>query len=264
MKKFILLLILFVGWNVFAQEKMNAYKYAVVPSQFDFQKEPNQYGINLLLKYKFQQLGFETFMDTDDLPFELKKNTCLYVTPNMITDNGMFITRVRVEVKNCLNQELFMTEEGNSNEKSYKTSYTVALREALLSFKEYQLDYQPIHEEVVDEVNGEEVDVVIEKENPQEDESTEVLLKKKGAKGFLYDGDQILFDKTNQLFYAEIKVISTNVLLGKISKTSKKGIYHVFLDSKNGVGYYDETGNFIVEFLNEDGTVILHRLQLLN
>lgn len=253
MKKYTLLLILFIGCNVFAQEKMNAYKYAVVPSQFDFQKEPNQYGINQLLKYKFQQLGFETYLDTDELPFALKKNTCTYITPTIIPNNGMFITRVTVEVKNCLNQNLFTTEEGNSNDKSYKTSYTIALREALSSFRGYRLNYQPIPEE----------EVVVQKEYIKEDQPI-VTSEKNANSKFLYNGTQFSLVKTNPLYHAEIKYTDLDKLIGTLSKTSKQGIYHVNLNTKRGLGYYDENGNFIMEFLEENGNVSLQKLQLLN
>ena len=72
MKKHLLLLVLFIGLTAQAQSELNAYKYIVIPSKFDFQKEANEHGLNLLLKYKFQQLGFESYLDTDDLPQELR------------------------------------------------------------------------------------------------------------------------------------------------------------------------------------------------
>jgi hypothetical protein len=263
MKKHILLLTLFIGFAVSAQEKLNAYKYVVVPSRFDFQKVSDEYGINTLLKYKFQQLGFEAFLDSEVLPQELKMNTCVYVKPRVNHKSTMIYTKISVEVLDCNDQMLFITQEGKSISKNYKVSNTEALRKALKSFGDYHLNFQPINEEEVEEVDKTE-DVVVEKEISQDLDTTTVLPKTKGDKNFLFDGNQILFDKTNQLFYAEIKTIRTNELLGKISKTSKKGIYHVLLGSKNGVGYYDETGNFIVEFLEVTGNVSLHRFQLLN
>lgn len=263
MKKYILLLTLFIGFAVSAQEKLNAYKYVVVPSRFDFQKEVDQYSLNTLLKLKFQQLGFETYLDSEEIPRELKTNTCAYIKLSLKHTSTLFSTKIVVEMLDCDAQKLFVTQEGKSKSKSYRVSNIEALRNALKSFNGYQLNFQPITAEEVVKVNEVE-DVIIEKEITQNYDSTTVLPKTKGDKNFLFGGNQILFNKTNQLFYAEIKTIRTNELLGKISKTSKKGIYHVLLGSKNGVGYYDETGNFIVEFLEVTGNVSLHRFQLLN
>ena len=39
MKKHFLLFVLFLSGTAFAQKDLNAYKYIVVPSRFDFQKE---------------------------------------------------------------------------------------------------------------------------------------------------------------------------------------------------------------------------------
>lgn len=254
MKKYTLLLILFIGCNVFAQEKMNAYKYAVVPSQFDFQKEPNQYGINQLLKYKFQQLGFETYLDTDELPTKLKEKGCLSISPNIINFGGVFKTRIIIEVKDCLNQVLFVTNEGSSKHKSYKTAYNIAVRQALSSFKDYKLDYKA--------VTSDEVKVAHVVSN----DGSEVIARSKTSANseFSYAGKKIVMVKSNKLFYAEIKYTDLDKLLGTLSNTSKQGIYHINLNSKRGLGYYDENGNFIMEFLEENGNVSLQKLQLLN
>ena len=65
------------------------------------------------------------------------------------------------------------------------------------------------------------------------------------------------------VFYAEITANTTNKVVGKISKTSKKGIYHVLLHGENCIGYYDETNSFIVEVLEENGNVILYKFHKL-
>ena len=107
-KHFLLLLfVLLIGLTAVAQNELNAYKYVVIPSKYDFQKEANEYGINLLLKYKFQQLGFESYLDTDDLPQILRTNTCLYASPVLHTKSNMFKTVVSVELFDCTNKSLF-------------------------------------------------------------------------------------------------------------------------------------------------------------
>lgn len=260
MRKFILLLTLCVGCTIVAQEKLNAYKYVVVPSRFDFQKDNDQYGLNTLLKYKFQQLGFKAYLDSEDLPRELKVNSCIYISPSVKHKSTMIYTKISVEILDCDKQVLYITQEGKSKSKSYRTSNIEALRNALKSFDGYKLNFKsttkgtlPIEE-----------NQVVRNEIVKEDKPVVVLPSGSVNSKFLYKGTQFSFEKKNQLFYTEIKNSKTNEWSGKISKTSKKGIFHVFLNSKNGVGYYDETGNFIIEFLESDGNVSLHRFQLLN
>jgi len=148
MKKFLLLFVMFLGLTTLAQTELNAYKYIVIPSKFDFQKETNEYGINLLLKYKFQQLGFESYLDTDDLPQVLRTNTCLYALPVVHTKNSMFKTIVSVELFDCTKKSLYKTQEGSSSSKNVKVSYNEAIRKALNSFQDYKLEYSPNQETI--------------------------------------------------------------------------------------------------------------------
>lgn len=148
MKKHLLLFVLFIGVTAQAQSELNAYKYIVIPSKFDFQKESNEYGLNLLLKYKFQQLGFETYLDTDDLPQELRINTCLYASPVLHAKSNMFKTTVSVELFDCGKKSLYRTQEGSSSSKNFKASYNEAVRKSLNSFQDYKLDYRPGQETV--------------------------------------------------------------------------------------------------------------------
>lgn len=243
---------MFIGYSVSAQEAMNAYKYVIVPSQFEFQRKAHQYGVNELLKYKFQQLGFETYMDTENIPEHIMRDNCLVLKPVAKSNSGTFITRVSVEVKNCSNEVLFVTEEGKSNDKSYKRAFAIALRQALKSFNGYRLEYKPKNNEVV----------VVEQQPTQEPITAQPV--KDNSSKFLFKGMQCSFIKTNPLYYAEIKNVESDQLIGTLSRSSKQGIYHVKLDAKIGLGYYDEAGSFIIEMLEDNGNVTLQKLQLLN
>ena len=141
MKKIFAILLITLTCYATAQEKLNNYKYVLIPAKFEFQNTENQYNINLLLKYKFQQMGFDAYLDTDELPRELKTNSCLYIKPLVIVNSTMFKNAVSVKMFNCDNELLFETQEGMSREKSNKTSYNVALRKSLKSFEDYHLEY---------------------------------------------------------------------------------------------------------------------------
>ena len=252
MKKHILIVIFFIGFTATAQQELDAYKYVVVPSKFDFQKKANQYGVNMLLKYKFQQLGFETYLDTDVLPEALKGEGCSSLRPTIISKGGMFTTRLLVEVTDCLNRVLFRTVEGSSKEKSYKVSYNIALREAFTSFGDYRLSYTP--KVKVEEKEEKEI-IVIQAPKLEVVTNNEV---------FFYNKNTYNFIKSASVFHAEISDSKTNAVIGKISKSSRSGIYHVILSDVIGIGYYDETGNFIVEVIETNGNVLLHKFQLVD
>jgi len=180
MKKYFLLVVMFVGLTAVAQKELNAYKYIIIPSKFDFQKEKNEYGINLLLKYKFQQLGFESYLDTDDLPLELRTNTCLYASPVLHTNSNMFKTVVSIELFDCTKQSLYKTQEGSSKSKSFKISYNEAIRNALKSFQDYKLDYSPKQDTVKLELKDDNLDVrlKVEKEITKLKEEVAALKRK--------------------------------------------------------------------------------------
>lgn len=142
MKKIIALLLITLSFCTTAQEKLNNYKYVLIPAKYDFQKTENENNVNLLLKYKFQQMGFETYLDTDKLPHEIKTNSCTYLKPLVITKNTVFKTILHIQVINCDNDVLFETREGSSRTKSDKISYNEAIRMALSSFGDYRLKYE--------------------------------------------------------------------------------------------------------------------------
>lgn len=250
MKKYLLLIILAFSLSASSQEALNAYKYVVVPSKFEFQKEADQYGINTLLKYKFQQLGFETYLDNEEVPKELTEEGCMSIRPTVLSTGGVFVTKFIVEIKDCLNQVLFTTQEGVSRSKSYRISYNEALRQSLKSFDGYKLSYKPKVESTLKSN-----DVLTTNEKSQTVNTKRV---------FIYNTEHVTFEKTNTIFYAEIKSVNSDKIYGTLSKTSKIGLYHIRLNSKTGLGYYDETGNFIIEFLENSGQVSLQKLQLLN
>jgi len=251
MKKYVLLFVLFIGVTALAQKELNAYKYIVIPTRFDFQKEANQYGVNLLLKYKLEQLGFETYLDTDVLPEILRTNTCLYVYPVLYTKSTMFKTTTSIELFNCYNKSLFKTQNGTSNSKNYKTSYNEAIRKSLKSFGDYKLEYSPKKKElIVKEDNQLITNDVVTKDN-----DLNILDNKLNKGSFNYKGEEFLFVKKGLMFF-EIQNKKTSVIIGKmIASGFKKGIYHVEFNGKLGFGYYGENENMIMEFMSSDNFV---------
>ncbi len=110
--------------------QLNNYKYVVIPIQFDFQSEENQYMINSKLKYLLNQHGFTTYMDVEDLPLDLRANSCSALHADLKSDAEGFLamqTKLRLQLKDCRNQVVFESQEGVSRAKDYKDGYLEAL-----------------------------------------------------------------------------------------------------------------------------------------
>src|SRR5690606_40364685 len=100
------------------QEQLNEYKYIIVPKRFDDFKNENQYKTSTLIKYLFEQKGFNAVYD-DALPPDLSQNRCLGLLANLKDDSNMFTTKVRIVLKDCNSKEVFITEEGTTKIKEY-------------------------------------------------------------------------------------------------------------------------------------------------
>lgn len=242
MKKYFLVLIVFLSCTALAQKELNAYKYIVIPSKFDFQKKINEHGLNMLLKYKFEQLGFETYLDTDDMPKALRTNTCLYMEPLLITKSNMFKTTTKVQLVDCDKKILYTSREGESRAKNIKKSYVEALRKSLSSFDTYKLEYTPS---------------VTNYNNNKPKEAIASSSELNNSLKYNYNKEELILEKTS-FSVIEIRKLKTNMLAGKMYISSlKKNMYHISFDGKTGFGYFDENRNLIMEFLDSNNTVQL-------
>ncbi|WP_291107312.1 hypothetical protein [Flavobacterium sp. UBA6195] len=132
MKKLFLLLLLGFSFS-FAQGN---YKYVVVPLKFSFFNENNKYNLNAMTKSFFEREGFEAFYDTDQFPKELAQNRCSALFVNVIENNNLFVTKINIEIKDCYNKVLLVSDLGSSREKEYQKAYVEAFRIALSSVRE--------------------------------------------------------------------------------------------------------------------------------
>ncbi|MFD0964882.1 hypothetical protein [Pseudofulvibacter geojedonensis] len=150
MKRFLFVIsALFITSLVSAQKVLNNYKYVVVPIQYEFQKTEDQYQLNSLLKHKFKQLGLEAYLETEDLPKEVKTNTCSYLKPIINAKSNMFATKATIDLVDCEGKVVYTTKEGKSISKNVRASYLEAIRMSLKSFDGYHYRYEPKEEVVV-------------------------------------------------------------------------------------------------------------------
>lgn len=140
MKKLLLLLILFVSVSAFSQS-INDYQYVIVPIKFDFLKEKDQFRLSTNTKIMLQKYGFISFLSTDDIPTEIINNQCSYATAFIEENNNMFVTKIKIVLKDCKQKVLFETEFGTSRTKQFATAYNEALRMAAKSFDTLNYKY---------------------------------------------------------------------------------------------------------------------------
>lgn len=126
-KTFILLTLLLLSITGFSQ-KLTEYKYVIVPAKFSFLKDANKYNLNALTKMVFEKKGYVVLYDTDILPDDLAKNRCKALSADMLEDNTLFSTKIKIELKDCKNQTVFFSEEGTSRLKELDKAYIQAFR----------------------------------------------------------------------------------------------------------------------------------------
>lgn len=143
-KKITLLVALFLTVQAnFAQNDLNQYKYVIVPNTYDFGKEPDQYQLNSLTKFLFEKQGFVVLMNDEPLPRDLINNGCLALWADVLNESGIFMTKFRIELKNCQKQVVYTSGVGQSREKKYKVAYNLSLRQAFESFNTVNYSYKP-------------------------------------------------------------------------------------------------------------------------
>src|SRR5882757_7390521 len=76
MKRYVLVLFLFLSFSGYSQNTINNYKYVVVPDKFIFLKQDDQYSLNSLTKVLLQDKGFTVYFDNAELPSEVANNKC--------------------------------------------------------------------------------------------------------------------------------------------------------------------------------------------
>ncbi len=140
--KRITFLLLFTVSLGFSQKELNAYKYIIVPTKYEFQKRENQYRINTIVKKLFEDYGY-TAVYANNLPADLKSNRCLGVLSDIENGSGLFSTRLKVVLKDCEGREVFRTQEGKSKIKDFDDAYHEALRKAFQSFSGARYTYTP-------------------------------------------------------------------------------------------------------------------------
>ena len=143
MKNSLVLLLFFCANLLVAQSSVNQYQYVIVPAQFDFLREKDEYRLNNLTKMLFEKYGFKVFFDTDQLPDEITDSNCDKLYADVISSGNFIRTKLQVILKDCKKNTVYESVVGTSKEKEYKVAYTQALRGAFQSFDTLHYIYMP-------------------------------------------------------------------------------------------------------------------------
>lgn len=142
--------LLFNFSGLFAQKNINSYKYVIVPEQYEFQKHTDQYQINSLVKFLFNKSGFDVLSTSEIYPEELAKNPCMALKGIVKKEPAFLMTKVKVSLVDCYNNEVFSSIEGKSKLKDYQKAYHEAIRRAFVSVDSlsYKYNGSAIEEEI--------------------------------------------------------------------------------------------------------------------
>jgi hypothetical protein len=138
-----LILVLLVATTMFGfSQKLDAYKYVIVPAKFDFLKEADQYSLNSVTKLYLQNYGFETYFDNEKLPIELVDKNCNKLFIVVDENNSMSSTKIKINFKDCNGKILYSSAEGLSRSKEFHITYNEAFRMALKSIARANYKYK--------------------------------------------------------------------------------------------------------------------------
>ena len=250
---FLLVFIVSFSFSAKAQEKynidkLNYYKYVVIPIQYKFQDEDNEYMLNSLTKYLLNQEGFDTYMDVESKPNDLKFNRCLALYVDVISESESFFslqTKLDLVFKDCNNEVIFKSE-GKSRIKNYEESYKDALKEAFEVFGSANFIYKYNGKNNYDQTHS----VKAEQSEPEINEITQV------------DKIEYNLPGTYSLFNEKYKIdkIEAGYIMLSAESGDRKAFINVTSDHSilfnsekmNGKMKFTNDGNLEIEYFNND------------
>ncbi|WP_417885994.1 hypothetical protein [Zunongwangia sp.] len=258
MKRIYFIAFFLISAITFGQKTVNNYKYVIVPKKFEFLKEDNQYQVNALTKFLLDKYGFETYMKSDEKPADLSSNPCLALTADLENESGLFVTKLIFKLEDCYGNVVFESKEGRSREKNYKTAYHEAIRDAFTSVKELDYNYQQdpqiasapkTQEPAISNTVSTEVKEKVTKNNKQVAQPANQDKKAIVDRVFLNSGKRYVVKENPKGFglYQENAPEPFAILIA--SRGSGNFIYNSL--TKQGIAYFDENGNLMVEIFNQ-------------
>ncbi|MCF7561166.1 hypothetical protein L3X39_11005 [Sabulilitoribacter multivorans] len=261
--KFLTLFIaFFIASIAYSQSGLNNYKYVIVPKTYDFLKENDQYQLNSLTKFLFEKYGFQTLFEGEDYPEDLTTNRCLALKSNVKKDSGLFKTKLTVQLKDCNDKLVFISEVGESREKEYKVAYNLALRDAFKSFETINYEYKPTGEVATSKKPDTAVKSEVTQEIQQLKQEIQELKKEKEAEVAEIKEEIVETPvKSETKPVKEVEQTSENIIEGSSNILYAQEIEQGFqlVDSSPKVVYRIKNTNLKDVFLVENTSAIIYK-----
>ncbi|PRX45227.1 SPOR domain-containing protein [Salegentibacter salegens] len=280
MKRIIFILTFFIGTIPMLAQDLNQYKYVIVPEEFEFSKEKNQFQLNALTKFLFEKYGFETLMRSEEKPSDLQEDYCLGLNAKVKDNSGLFVTKLVVQLEDCRGKVVFESKEGRSREKEFKAAHHEALRDAFSNVEELNYSFKPgevsaatpasdkepqaaenaevaqtkpetrapeASEDVETSATApaeqaEPAEVVVENPMLDTDSAKELNFKKDGIAYFLEKSD------SGYSFFQE----NSQEPFAVLAKSGDADSYIYKSLTRQGVAYFNPNGDLVVEYLNQE------------
>ncbi|MBL0685122.1 hypothetical protein [Aquimarina mytili] len=232
--------------NIYSQKSVNDYKYVVVPERFGFFNDKDAYQLNSMTKFLFNKYGFNALMNTDEFPEDLKDNGCKKLLADVVKGNGLFVTKLAIQLTDCNGIVVYTSPEGTSREKEYRKGFQEALRNAFKNVARLNYKYNEANE------TSEDVKSVPSDKKPEtsKEKKPEVVVPSENTLDFTWNNKTYVFKKQEYGYELLSKQEETLLSEGKIYKMSKDNSYLVDANDLSGAGYFDGYGNFILERIN--------------
>lgn len=244
MKKTSLLFIALIWFQMVSSQSstINAYDHVIVPMQFDFQSEPNQYQLNILARILLKEEGFTVFMDKEERPLDYRGNSCKPLFMEVEDTSGFLNLSLVVRLKDCHDNILFESEEGKTKIKEFKEGYQDALRQAFVSLSDlnYQYNNDLSNEEEVSTVKN--LEISSDSSAPEDIYPDKKIYKFGGEIYWLVkqgDKNYRLLTNAGKENYAELE-------------NADKGTFIFNSKSISGAAFFDAEGNLTIEYRDED------------
>lgn len=149
MKSFLLVIVfLLIGNTALTGQtpSVNDYKYVLVPQKYGWAKKADVYQINSLTTFLFKKYGFQAYSLGETLPVDLNEGGCNTLTADVEEESSFLRTKLKVVLKDCKGDVVYISPEGVSRLKEFKPAYHEALREAFYSIRELNYAYNGLSE----------------------------------------------------------------------------------------------------------------------
>lgn len=241
MKKLLILLLIFITFHNYAQDKQKQYKYIIVPLQYAFTTEPNQFQLSVLTRMMLKEEGFEVYMsENETLPQELAENKCLALKSNVIKENGLLSTTLKFQLYNCFGNKVFESS-GVSRIKAYKDAYQDALKKALVDFQMSSTMFLKKDDNTEQGMASNPSEIIDnDEENITFEDKADMYMNDHKTYWLLSEGENYtLYLDQGKTVYATLE-------------KADRGTY--FFDSAevDGAAYFNANGDIILEYLDED------------